>query len=157
MRKISAYLLLLMAAALLLCPLLCAGQETYTRTYRVDSLGTAKWYLAQIDTWTAPVSVFSSDSSRTVQENRFFAASKAELISLVEGLRTQAAAQKTAAEKDMVRADSMYAKLSNIHTRLTDHSPDTFPFSRNSPAPPLPATNGKQQTAKGKGQKGKGQ
>ena len=136
MRKISTYLLLFMAAILLLLPILCSAQDAYTRIYRVDSLGTNKWYLAQIDTWVAQVPSFSTDSTKSVQENRFFAASKAELISMISNLRQQAVDQKSAAERDVVRADSMYAKLSSLYAKLTDSTPDTYPLRRSTSAPP---------------------
>jgi len=150
----------LLPFALLLFAFCAAGQETYTRTYRVDSLGTDKWYLTQIDTWLSPVPSLGSEKTASVQENQFFASSKADLANLVSALRSQASAQKTEAEVALVRADSMYVKLNSIYARLTDSESDSFPFSRSSTAPPAQQpiiTQPPKKKAPAKNQKSKGQ
>lgn len=96
------------------------AQQLYTRTFRTDSIGAAKWQIVETETYANAIS--AGDTAKTITQRPLRFESRKEMLDFLRGQRQIANDQKAAFQKRIIELDSQIQSIRRILRGFGDNS-----------------------------------
>lgn len=127
MKQINILILILLVFSKL------QGQQTYTRTFKTDSVGNKKWQI--IETEVYAVAIEAGDTTKTITQKPIRFETRKEMLDFLRSSRATAIEQKTTFQNRIVELDSQITSIRRILRTYGDNRPDGGGNNRDVNAP----------------------
>lgn len=98
------------------------AQQTYTRTFKTDSVGAGKWQIIETETFANAVS--AGDTTKTITQRPLRFETRKEMLDFLRSTRATAIEQKAAFQKREIELDSQITSIRRILRSFGDNRPD---------------------------------